>query len=155
MRLGQISTSTVLWLGLAQALPKIPSQASKPSCRFAAEYTQEQILRDPTDFLDDMLYWEGKFHQSNVSYNTDNGMSYDGTSIDWVTGERALKHPFSAASKEVSGTSSLCSDLSSQLNYIDRRFKSCCMLMQFPVPHKLLASFLLITHLQPPRLQFL
>ncbi|KAJ6097338.1 hypothetical protein N7499_001712 [Penicillium canescens] len=100
MRLGQISTSTVLWLGLAQALPKTSSQASKPSCRFAAEYTQEQILRDPTDFLDDVLYWEGKFHQNNVSYNTDNGMSYDGTSIDWVTGERALKHPFSAASKE-------------------------------------------------------
>jgi hypothetical protein len=154
MRLGQISTSTVLWVGLAQALPKISSQASQPSCRFAVEYTQEQILRDPTDFMDDMLYWEGKFHQNNVSYNTDNGMSYDGTNIDWVTGERTLKHPFSAASKEARHPA-LCCDLSSQLNYVDRRFKSCCMPMQFPAPHKLLASFLLITHLQRPRLPLL
>ena len=48
-----------------------------------------------------MLYWEGQFHQNNVSYNTGNGMSYDGTEIDWTTGERTQKHPFSAASKEV------------------------------------------------------
>lgn len=49
-----------------------------------------------------MLYWEGKFHQNNVSYNTQNGMSYDGTNINYTTGERTEKHPFSAASKEVS-----------------------------------------------------
>lgn len=48
-----------------------------------------------------MLYWEGQFHQNNVSYNSANGMSYDGTQLDWVTGERTKKHPFSAASKEV------------------------------------------------------
>lgn len=101
MRLCQASISTLLCVGLAQALPERSNQAIRPSCRFAHHYTQEQILHDPTNFVNDMLYWEGKFHQNNVSYNTDNGMSYDGTNIDWVTGERTLKHPFSAASKEV------------------------------------------------------
>ncbi|KAJ5662378.1 uncharacterized protein N7477_009994 [Penicillium maclennaniae] len=100
MRFVQVSISTFLCAALVRALPERPSQANKPSCRFASEYTQEQILRDPTDFMNDLLYWEGKFHQNNVSYNSENGMSYDGTNIDWVTGERTLKHPFSAASKE-------------------------------------------------------
>ena len=55
----------------------------------------------PRDFILDMLYWEGKFHQNNVSYNTFNGMSYDGTLLDETTGLATAKHPFSAASKEV------------------------------------------------------
>lgn len=83
---------------LATALPA----SSEPSCRFAQQYTQKQILQDPSEFINDVLFWEGKFHQNNVSYNSGNGMSYDGANIDWVTGERTLKHPFSAASKEVS-----------------------------------------------------
>lgn len=87
---------------LATALPAASGQGGEPSCRFAQQYTQQQILQDPSSFINDMLYWEGKFHQNNVSYNSDNGMSYDGTNIDWVTGERTVKHPFSAASKEVS-----------------------------------------------------
>lgn len=49
-----------------------------------------------------MLYWEGKFHQNNVSYNSENGMTYDGTQLDWTTGVATRKHGFSAASKEVS-----------------------------------------------------
>jgi hypothetical protein len=61
----------------------------------------EQVLEDPDSFEWDLLYWEGKFHQNDVSYNSANGMSYDGTQLDLDTGERTKKHPFSAASKEV------------------------------------------------------
>lgn len=102
MRLGQTSSLALTCAALAKALPSTSGGANEPSCRFALQYTQKQILQDPTNFINDMLYWEGKFHQNNVSYNADNGMSYDGTNIDWVRGERTIKHPFSAASKEVS-----------------------------------------------------
>jgi hypothetical protein len=100
MRVTLASSLALTWAALASALPS--GQAKAPSCRFASQYTQQQVLRDPSKFINDMLYWEGQFHQNNVSYNTANGMSYDGTNIDWVTGERTVKHPFSAASKEVS-----------------------------------------------------
>jgi len=48
------------------------------------------------------LQWEGKFHQNNVSYNTFNGMTFDGTLLDPVTGVHVNEglHTFSAASKE-------------------------------------------------------
>ncbi|RAO69576.1 uncharacterized protein BHQ10_005588 [Talaromyces amestolkiae] len=95
MRLTQASLGLAC-ATLATALPA----ASNPSCRFAQQYTQKEILENPSNFINDMLFWEGKFHQNNVSYNSGNGMSYDGTNIDWVTGERTVKHPFSAASKE-------------------------------------------------------
>lgn len=77
----------------------VPSR--NPTCRFALQWTQQDILRQPDAFEWDLLYWEGKFHQNNVSYNSVNGMSYDGTQLDLTTGERTAKHPFSAASKEV------------------------------------------------------
>ncbi|KAJ5610641.1 GPI anchored protein [Penicillium lagena] len=98
MRVTHASSLALTWAALASALPS--GQAKAPSCRFASQYTQQQVLQDPSKFINDMLYWEGQFHQNNVSYNTANGMSYDGTNIDWVTGERTVKHPFSAASKE-------------------------------------------------------
>ena len=74
---------------------------SIPSCRYAFKYSQEEIIQNPSNFISDYLYWEGQFHQNNVSYNTANGMSYDGTQLNWTTGVATLKHPFSAASKEV------------------------------------------------------
>lgn len=86
----------------AGALPN-PQQAKPggpPSCRFSPSYTQAEILKDPGPFISDVLYWEGKFHQNNVSYNTFNGMSYDGTLLDETTGLATAEHPFSAASKE-------------------------------------------------------
>lgn len=72
-----------------------------PKCRFSPLYTQDQILANPDPFISDLLYWEGKFHQNNVSYNSFNGMSYDGALLDETTGLATAKHPFSAASKEV------------------------------------------------------
>lgn len=72
------------------------------SCRFAKEYTPSTILAHPEIFRDDVVYWEGKFHQHNVSYNAVNGMTFDGTLLDPVTGEHRVNglHTFSAASKE-------------------------------------------------------
>ena len=72
-----------------------------PKCRFSPTFTQQEVLRHPDRFALDLLYWEGKFHQNNVSYNVENGMTYDGTLIDPTTGFATVKHPFSAASKEV------------------------------------------------------
>ena len=93
----------VLCSGVALA-STIPRQAATHSpCRFSHLYTQSQILKDPTAFEQDIFYWEGQFHQNNVGYNTANGMTYDGTLLNPVTGiaNNSEKHPFSAASKEV------------------------------------------------------
>ncbi|KAM0122077.1 hypothetical protein ACP6JC_001109 [Aspergillus fumigatus] len=97
MRVSKLSCLALSWTALTDALPQKPNE---PSCRFARQYTQREIVKDPSNFISDLLYWEGKFHQNNVSYNSGNGMSYDGTNIDFTTGESTVKHPFSAASKE-------------------------------------------------------
>jgi hypothetical protein len=107
MRLGENLSHVLVWTSIASALPSSSSQTKEPSCRFAQQYSQKQVLQNPNAFVNDLLYWEGKFHQNNISYNSDNGVSYDGTNIDWVTGEATAKHPFSAASKEVSSISPL------------------------------------------------
>jgi hypothetical protein len=89
----------LIWI--TNAAPAL-SPRHAPDCRFSPDYTQQQVLSDPDKFIWDVLYWEGKFHQNNVGYNTANGMSYDGTLLDTTTGLATAKHPFSAASKEVS-----------------------------------------------------
>ncbi|KFH44289.1 hypothetical protein ACRE_049470 [Hapsidospora chrysogenum ATCC 11550] len=103
MRLSRSATVAVL-LGASSAAPGGGNTPGRelPSCRFAQDWSQKEILARPNDFIWDMLYWEGKFHRNNVAYNEVNGMSYDGTQIDWVTGEATKKHTFSAASKEAS-----------------------------------------------------
>ena len=101
MRLGENLGHLLTWVSLVKALPSSSGQTKEPSCRFAHQYSQKQVLQNPNAFANDLLYWEGKFHQNNISYNSNNGISYDGTNIDWVTGEATVKHPFSAASKEV------------------------------------------------------
>lgn len=80
----------------------VQSLAHSP-CRFAPLYTQDEVLADPAPFAWDVFYWEGRFHQNSVGYNTENGMSYDGTLLDPTTGIANFSglHQFSAASKEV------------------------------------------------------
>jgi hypothetical protein len=75
---------------------------SAPPCRFSKKFTQQQLLEDSATFVWDMVFWEGKFHQNGIGYNTANGMTYDGTLLDPLTGLHNLSglHPFSAASKE-------------------------------------------------------
>ena len=75
---------------------------NKKSCRFAHDWTQKEILRNTEDLISEVLLWEGKFHQNDVAYNEENGVSYDGALLDWVTGEAITTKTFSAASKEVS-----------------------------------------------------
>lgn len=94
----------LLWGVAAVSLPTRSQSKNSPSCRFALEYSQNDILRDSTSFVNDYLYWEGKFHQNDIAYNTENGVSYDGSQLDWTTGKATIKHNFSAASKEVSPT---------------------------------------------------
>lgn len=94
-------SSTIL-LQIFQTLSYTP-----PTCRFSAQFKEIN-----STYISDLLYWEGKFIQDGVGYNAKNGMSYDGTLIDEVTGKslRGVNvsgmgdggHPFSAASKEVS-----------------------------------------------------
>lgn len=93
------SVASVAFLSAATAAPA--ESNGSPPCRFALKWSQEEILAKTDEFIWDMLYWEGKFHQNDIAYNEANGMSYDGTQIDWVTGEHTKKHTFSAASKEV------------------------------------------------------
>lgn len=87
---------------LASLVPLAIAAASAPLCRFASQWTPERILSSPQSFEDALLFWEGKFHQHNVSYNAVNGMTFDGTLLDKVTGMHRVEglHTFSAASKE-------------------------------------------------------
>ncbi|KAF8155411.1 putative GPI anchored protein [Crassisporium funariophilum] len=87
-----LAAATVSWAG-----PRKP-----PSCRFATDYSASSILKNPSAFETDLLTWEGMFHQHNVSYNSVNGMTFDGTLLDPITGVHNVNglHTFSAASKE-------------------------------------------------------
>lgn len=78
----------------------ITASGTSSPCRFAPLYNQSSLLTSPTSFLNDYLSWEHNFHANNVSYNTANGMTYDGTQLNYTTGLASTKHPFSAASKE-------------------------------------------------------
>ncbi|RDB22231.1 hypothetical protein Hypma_010743 [Hypsizygus marmoreus] len=89
-------------VGILAALGAVQAAQGLSTCRFAQQYTTTSILRNPDAFERDLLHWEGMFHQDNVSYNAFNGMTYDGTLLNPVTGihdERGI-HTFSAASKE-------------------------------------------------------
>jgi hypothetical protein len=88
---------------LASILPFFSATSSlPPPCRFASQWTPERIISSSQSFEDAVLYWEGKFHQHNVSYNAANGMTFDGTLLDMNTGVHRVEglHTFSAASKE-------------------------------------------------------
>ncbi|KAM0713761.1 hypothetical protein Q7P37_010723 [Cladosporium fusiforme] len=84
---------------LAQQAATAPS-----TCTFAPRYSAQEILKDPKPFIADVLHWEGKFTQPGIGYNGANGMTYDGTLLDQISGlapaNAAGRHNFSAASKE-------------------------------------------------------
>lgn len=91
----------------------VPNSGEPPTCRFAPLYFERSvaplygqtgILDDPEPLISDMLYWEGRFARPGIGHNTANGMTYDGTLLNFTTGlelpNRAGLHNFSAASKE-------------------------------------------------------
>ena len=77
---------------------------SEPSCRFAHQYTTQQLITNATarqEYLKNVMYWEGKFHQDGVGLNVASGLTYDGHGLNFTTGEIfGDPHLFSAASKE-------------------------------------------------------
>lgn len=88
---------------LALASEHLVQSVTHSPCRFAPLYNQSEIRKNPGPFVWDTLYWDGRFHQNSVGYNTANGMTYDGTLLDPTTGIANFSglHQFSAASKEV------------------------------------------------------
>ncbi|EFA78326.1 hypothetical protein PPL_08977 [Heterostelium album PN500] len=76
----------------------------RDQCRFASLYTQNQLYNDPTaqqSFINNVLYWEGNFHQHLVGINAESAYTYDGHTLDYATGElHSPLHTFSAPSKE-------------------------------------------------------
>lgn len=153
MRLHEKFGHVLTWTTLVNALPSTSGHINEPSCRFAHQHSQKQILQDPTAFINDMLYWEGKFHQNNISYNSNNGISYDGTNIDWVTGKATAKHTFSAASKEVGVGFCHCLEITS--SYSNSPSKSCCIPTLLLALQRLLGSSRLRTQQRPPKSQLL
>jgi hypothetical protein len=97
----KLTQATLLALATASAYASPPSK-KEPRCRFALDWTTEEIVKNPDKFAWDMLYWEGQFHQDKIAYNADNGMTLDGRYIDFKTGKPITEKPFSASSKEVS-----------------------------------------------------
>jgi hypothetical protein len=75
-------------------------EENAPPCRFAFSYTKEDVLRDPSAFLEDLLARESAFLKFAVENET--GLSYDGSQIDLQTGGLVPSglHFWSAASKE-------------------------------------------------------
>eukprot|EP01028_Stygiella_incarcerata_P001319 TRINITY_DN1217_c0_g1_i3.p1 TRINITY_DN1217_c0_g1~~TRINITY_DN1217_c0_g1_i3.p1 ORF type:complete len:485 (+),score=127.43 TRINITY_DN1217_c0_g1_i3:97-1551(+) len=80
--------------------PDERNEREAPACRFAFSYTKEDILKDPSRFIDDLLGGESAFLKFAVENET--GLSYDGSQIDMNTGELVASglHFWSAASKE-------------------------------------------------------
>jgi hypothetical protein len=137
MKLNSPAVLVLLGAASASAAPSTNGGHGAPPCRFALEWTQDDVLHKTDDFISDVLYWEGKFHQNDIAYNTANGMTYDGSQIDWETGEATEKHVFSAASKEVrarnyASSRKVCSSSMARL------CKSCCTRAQLMDPLKLL-----------------
>lgn len=75
-----------------------------PNMNFAREYSADmlQIYDDRmSEFVRRIVKAEGRFHQPGVAYNPESGLTYDGHSIDFNTGElRGQPHNWSAPSKE-------------------------------------------------------
>lgn len=82
----------------------IYSLSAAPSCRFAFDYTADELLSSvdvQEKFLASVMYYEGQFHKDQVGYCAANGLTYDGRAINITTGEIADGlHEFSASSKE-------------------------------------------------------
>lgn len=77
--------------------------AGQPSCRFAHNYTREQLLSSEIardEYYRSVMHWEGKFFYG-IGYDPESGITYDGHPLDITTGETAgPRHSFTASSKE-------------------------------------------------------
>jgi len=81
-----------------------PVAEATPEYMFARAYSGEELLKEGEvldSFVKDVLRWESQFHQTGIGYNGESGVTYDGHSIDYMTGE-LIGGPrnWTAASKE-------------------------------------------------------
>eukprot|EP01129_Flabellula_baltica_P008794 TRINITY_DN3526_c0_g1_i1.p1 TRINITY_DN3526_c0_g1~~TRINITY_DN3526_c0_g1_i1.p1 ORF type:complete len:477 (+),score=86.60 TRINITY_DN3526_c0_g1_i1:13-1443(+) len=103
-KVSKIISSKILLISLVYLFTLAHTDSS---CFFANDplYTVDHLLNNQSirdHFIQQVLYWDGFFHQPDIGVNLESGLSYDGCPIDYETGV-ALKdqlHQFSAASKE-------------------------------------------------------
>ena len=55
-------------------------------CRFSPNFTQEEIMGDPTRFEDKIFYWDGQFHTDGIGYHSSNGLVISHTALGYQTG---------------------------------------------------------------------
>lgn len=82
--------------------PTVASAATHNACRFSPQYTTEEIIHYPDNFISDIFFWEGGYHQSEVAYNIHNGVTYDHAILDPRTGLVAENSGWSNPRNEVS-----------------------------------------------------
>ncbi|KAF2161038.1 hypothetical protein M409DRAFT_59558 [Zasmidium cellare ATCC 36951] len=82
-----------------------PDPTHNPPRRFAPGYSLEQVVQNPEPFIQDVLFWEGKFVQPGIGYNGANGLTYSGTLTNQPTGlalpNASRSHSSSAASRGI------------------------------------------------------
>jgi len=78
--------------------------AGAPSgCRFALHYDPTELATDAAlqeRFVKEAQEWEAQFMRDGVGVDPTSGLTYNGRTIDYTTGEAALVWDWSAASKE-------------------------------------------------------
>lgn len=104
-RLSMLGRAWLLFLATSSLADASSGEgSSNPPCRFAPAYKERDIVRNPSPFIEDVLFWDGNFVRPGIGYNHANGMSYDGTLLNQTTGMAPAhgsgRHNFSAASKE-------------------------------------------------------
>lgn len=55
-------------------------------CRFSPNFTQDEIMRDPTRFEDNIFYWDGQFHTDGIGYHSSTGLVISHTALGYQTG---------------------------------------------------------------------
>lgn len=91
-------------LGLLAALVVHVHGAPSRTCLFARTSDPKDLLLSPRarqEFLENVMFWEGQFHQDQIGMDAGTGMTYDGHRLDVITGlPIGTPHLFTAPSKE-------------------------------------------------------
>ncbi|XP_065840871.1 uncharacterized protein [Oscarella lobularis] len=79
-----------IFLSLSLVWPTIVADPSLSKCRFAKEFSTEDLVTSPSkreQFIALAMEYEGRFNQPSVGYNGPSGHTYDSHLIDYRTGE--------------------------------------------------------------------
>lgn len=55
-------------------------------CRFSLDFSQDQLIKNSTDFEANVFYWDGQFHQDGVGYDQSTGTTIDHVVLGYDTG---------------------------------------------------------------------